>query len=179
MEETNFMEVHVCGGFAETAYLSPMGRMLLTSDGETLVGLRFSDGKAGNGVKALPDVLKTASQWLDDYFGGGKPNLDNLNFRLRGTPFQQRVWKRILSIPYGETVSYGTIAKTVAAEMGAVRMSAQAVGNAVGKNPIPVIVPCHRVMGADGNMTGYAWGIDRKRFLLELEKKHMKEFGTN
>lgn len=173
------METRACGGFAETVCLSPMGMMVLVSDGEALVGLRFDDGEAKNGETDSPDVLKAAIQWLDDYFGGGRPSFGNLRLRLSGTPFQQRVWEEISRIPYGETASYGTIAKTVAAEMGVARMSAQAVGNAVGKNPIPVMVPCHRVVGADGSMTGYAWGIGRKQFLLDLERKHAEKFETN
>ncbi len=151
-------------------YVSPMGGITLASDGEALTGLWF-DGQKHFGStltealaeKPLP-VFDRADQWLDAYFGGREPDFTP-PLRLRGTSFQQAVWRRLLAVPYGRTVTYGEIASFLGLPPG----SARAVGGAVGRNPISLIVPCHRVIGADGSLTGYAGGIERKIRLLELE----------
>jgi O-6-methylguanine DNA methyltransferase len=112
---------------------------------------------------------REAERWLNLYFSGSAPDfLPPL--LLRGTAFQRMVWEFLLAIPYGGTVTYGEIADAVARMMGKPRMSAQAVGGAVGRNPVSIIVPCHRVIGADGSLTGYARGVERKRYLLQLEQ---------
>lgn len=106
--------------------------------------------------------------WLDAYFRGDVPDI-HVRLHPIGTPFQMSVWDEIGRIPYGGTTTYGAIARTIAERRGIPRMSAQAVGNAVGKNPIAIIIPCHRVIGSDGSMTGYAGGVDRKIALLTIE----------
>ena len=151
-------------------YPSPLGDITLESDGISLVGLWF-DGRrppADKQDKALeerPDlpVFSEARQWLDIYFDGGIPHFIP-PLRMEGSAFRQHVWQQLLKIPYGSKVSYGDIARSIGCR------SAQAVGGAVGHNPISIIVPCHRVVGADGSMTGYGGGIDRKIRLLELER---------
>ena len=149
-------------------YDSPLGGITLASDGESLTGLWFDGQKyfastlnAEHSEKPLP-VFDEAVKWLDLYFGGMIPDFTP-KLSPRGTGFQRKVWDVLLTIPYGQTVSYGEIA----AKLGC--RSAQAVGGAVGRNPISLIIPCHRVLGADGGLTGYAGGVDKKRSLLELE----------
>jgi len=147
---------------------SPLGEILLTAEGDALTGVWFTDGKYTPAIKEAGSretpALALGKRWLEIYFSGQEPDfLPPL--RLTGTPFQEAVWALLLKIPYGQTVTYGELA----ARLGK-KMSAQAVGGAVGKNPISIIVPCHRVIGADGSLTGYAGGLDRKRFLLELER---------
>ena len=155
-------------------YDSPLGGITLTSDGAALTGLWF-DGQthfAGtldpvrNG-KPLP-VFDEAERWLDVYFSGKEPWFTP-PLNLKGTPFRRTVWEILLTIPFGRTMTYGEIARILAARNGIRRMSAQAVGGAVGHNPVALIVPCHRVVGADGSLTGYAGGLERKRRLLALE----------
>lgn len=156
------------------SYMSPFGDMLLACDEIGLTGLWFEGAKyyAGNlsleHTKKETPVLKEARRWLDIYFSGKEPDfLPQLH--LTGSPFQLSVWKILQQIPYGKTVTYGEIAKRLAEERGLPHMSAQAVGGAVGHNRISIIVPCHRVVGSDGSLTGYAGGIDRKAGLLRLE----------
>lgn len=157
-------------------YRSPLGTVLLASDGEALCGLWFlgqrhfpealiSDSRRDDGLCALNE----AALWLDRYFSGKKPSPTDILLRPVGTVFRQRVWDRLCRIPYGQTVTYGEIARELAAEDGRACMSAQAVGNAVGRNPISIIIPCHRVLGSGGALTGYAGGLDRKLSLLRLE----------
>jgi methylated-DNA-[protein]-cysteine S-methyltransferase len=156
-------------------YTSPLGGITLASDGEALIGLWF-DGQRHFArtlgpapiEKALP-VFALAEGWLDAYFSGKAPDFTP-PLDPRGTAFQRAVWELLLAIPYGQTVTYGELAASLAERRGLSRMSARAVGGAVGRNPISLIVPCHRVVGADGSLTGYAGGIDRKRRLLALEK---------
>ncbi len=151
-------------------YSSPLGEILLTADNLGLTGLHF-EGQWGSAT-AMDErecaIFDKVRPWLDLYFSGKDPDVD-VPLHLTGTAFQLRVWKLLLAIPYGATTTYGTLARRVAAEMGMARMSAQAVGGAVHRNPIALIVPCHRVIGAGGNLTGYASGLDRKAALLHLE----------
>lgn len=151
-------------------YVSPLGTITLASDGYALTGLWFDGQKhfaaglsGGASEKDLP-VFDTAKRWLDIYFKGIAPDfIPPLN--LFGSGFRRAVWDILLTVPFGQTRTYGQIAAQLSG-----RMSAQAVGNAVGRNPVALIVPCHRVIGADGKLTGYAAGMDRKIKLLELEK---------
>lgn len=162
-------------------YTSPLGGILLAADEVGLRGLWFDGQKYF--ARDLPDerteretpALSEAKRWLDLYFGGQEPDfLPPLH--PVGTPFRQAVWEILLRIPYGKTVTYGEISKQLAEKMGLERMSAQAVGGAVGHNEISIIIPCHRVVGSGGNLTGYAGGIDRKIKLLELEHTDMSRF---
>ena len=160
-------------------YDSPVGPLILVSDGEALTGLRFAEPGSGaepaaSGMEKRLPVFSEAVCWLDAYFGGRDPGVPPA-LRLQGSPFRLAVWEILRSIPYGQTVTYGEIAAVMARKTGKERMSAQAVGGAVGHNPIAVIIPCHRVIGADGSLTGYAGGLDRKRDLLELEGIRMRE----
>ena len=148
--------------------------MVMNSDGEYLTGLRFEGSRGTSGYiaeyeeKKLP-VFEETIRWLDIYFSGQKPDfLPKLH--LIGTDFQREVWDILLEIPYGQTVTYGEIARKIADKRGLKTMSAQAVGGAVGHNRISVIVPCHRVIGSDGSLTGYAGGIERKIRLLDIEQ---------
>ncbi len=154
-------------------YDSPIGRMTMTSDGTVLTGLRFDERqKAGplpadRGEKRLP-IFEETVRWLDGYFGGKAPAFIPA-LAPETTPFRRAVREILLTIPYGKTVTYGEIAGRLAGRPGPAGLSARAVGGAVGSNPILLIVPCHRVVGADGRLTGYAGGIDRKRRLLAHE----------
>ncbi|MBQ9349310.1 MAG: methylated-DNA--[Oscillibacter sp.] len=118
-------------------------------------------------------ALDAAQAWLDTYFAGRMPDFTP-PLHLAGTVFQRTVWDLLLQIPYGTVTTYGDLAHRIAARNGIARMSAQAAGGAVGRNPVPIIVPCHRVVGADGSLTGYAGGLDRKARLLELEGVDMR-----
>lgn len=151
--------------------LSPLGGITLAGDEEALTGLWFDGQKHFPSTftmlhksKRLP-VFAETEHWLEIYFSGKDPGFTP-TLCLRGTAFQRTVWDTLLSIPYGNTMTYGEIARRITAA----RMSARAVGGAVGRNPISLIVPCHRVVGADGSLTGYAGGIERKRFLLQMEQ---------
>ncbi len=157
-----------------TTYPSPLGTLTLAADKIGLIGLWFK-GQAYFGSTlsiapketALP-IFDHTKHWLDLYFSGKAPDfLPPLH--LIGTDFQKQVWQHLLTIPYGKTMTYGEIAHTIAAQRKIPRMSAQAVGNAVGHNPIGILIPCHRILGASGALTGYAGGIERKRALLRLE----------
>ena len=156
-------------------YHSPLGTILLAADDTGLTGLWFEGQKYfAQGLDKETDekefsVFQTARRWLDVYFSGQAPDFQ-VSLHFQGTTFQKEVWKILLSIPYGETTTYGAIAKQLAAKRGLPHLSAQAVGSAVGHNKISIIVPCHRVIGADGSLTGYAGGIWRKEKLLALEQ---------
>lgn len=157
-------------------YQSPLGGMTLASDGNALTGLWFDNQKYFAVTlddeceeKELP-VFAEAERWLDIYFEGREPDFTP-PLRMKTTPFRKRVWEIMLTIPYGKTMTYGEIAKMIAQEKGLASMSAQAVGGAVGHNAISLIIPCHRVVGSDGSLTGYAGGIERKQKLLEMEWK--------
>lgn len=149
----------------------------MCSDGVSLTALSASavlqdeilaDGKAIFDKDAETAVLQETRRWLDIYFSGEIPTfLPRLS--LKGTPFQMAVWEELLAIPYGTTTTYKEIAARVAERLGRKKMSAQAVGQAVGHNPVGIIVPCHRVIGSNGSLTGYAWGLPMKESLLRLE----------
>lgn len=162
-------------------YASPLGSILLAADDIGLVGLWFEGQKYfANGLektheeKELPLFAKV-KRWLDIYFSGQQPQF-TVPLHFIGTAFQKEVWELLCTIPYGQTTTYGAIAKQLAAKRGLPHMSAQAVGGAVGHNKISIIVPCHRVVGKNGSLTGYAGGIDKKAELLRLEKTDMRTF---
>lgn len=157
-----------------TYYQSPLGEIMLSADNKGLAGLYLEGQKhfivynKNEYTEQETPVLKQTSEWLDIYFSGNEPDfMPPLNFN--GSDFQKSVWEILLTIPYGKTMTYGEIAHKIAEKRGLARMSAQAVGGAVGRNPISIIVPCHRVVGAGGNLTGYAGGLDKKIKLLKLE----------
>ncbi len=157
-------------------YTSPLGGITEASDGSALTGLwfdgqkYFGTGLSGSAAEKMLSVFGQTDRWLDIYFSGSEPDFTP-PLSLHGTAFRKEVWEILLTIPYGETVTYGKIAAVLAAKRGLPHMSAQAVGGAVGHNPVSLIVPCHRVTGSDGSLTGYAGGIDKKAFLLDLEKR--------
>lgn len=159
-------------------YDSPLGGITLASDGEALTGLWF-DGQKYFGEalgkeheqRNLP-VFELADKWLDIYFSGKAPDFTP-PLSMKATPFRRAVWEILLTIPYGKIITYGEIADRIAKQKGLQHMSAQAVGGAVGHNAISLIIPCHRVVGTKGSLTGYAGGIDKKRKLLIMEKVDM------
>ena len=152
-----------------TTYDSPLGELLLLSDGTALTGLDFpGHWPACEGTLANLPLFDEVKAWLDDYFRGGDPEI-TFSLAPKGTPFQKMVWDILLTIPKGQIRSYGDVAKEMAQRMGKDKMSAQAVGQAVGRNPISIIIPCHRVVGAKGQLTGYASGLDKKIWLLKHE----------
>ena len=166
----------------QTYYHSPIGKILLVSDECHLIGLWLEGQKYFASTirrqerkSELTPVLKQTEEWLDDYFQGKNPNSKMLPLLPNGSEFQKSVWNILGTIPYGSTMTYGDIAKLLSQHRNS-KVSAQAVGNAVGHNPISIIIPCHRVVGKDGNLTGYAGGIDKKIKLLELEGFNMKQF---
>lgn len=159
-----------------TRYQSPVGALTLASDGESITGLWIEGQKYhGGGISVkitekddLP-IFEATKKWLDKYFAGERPAISELSLAPAGSAFRQAVWSILCEIPYGEVVTYGDIAKKMAAKMDRTSMSSQAVGGAVGHNPISVVIPCHRVVGSNGSLTGYAGGIGTKVKLLELE----------
>lgn len=160
-------------GMVRKQVSSPLGQILLTSDGEAICGLWFEGQKhIPPWVPECPEgkalVFSETEAWLNAYFAGNCP-ATRPPLRPEGTLFQKRVWRILETIPCGSTVTYGEIAGRIAAETEKARMSARAVGNAVGRNPIAILIPCHRVIGADGRLLGYAGGVQRKRALLTLE----------
>lgn len=155
-------------------YQSPLGEILLAADSTALTGLWFLGQKyyaqsLDDAQQQIHPILEETKRWLTIYFSGRQPDFMP-PLHLKGTPFQMAVWKILQMIPYGQTVTYGDIAKRLAQQSRSLHMSAQAVGGAVGRNPISIIIPCHRVVGANGSLTGYAGGIERKIQLLTLEK---------
>ena len=163
-----------------THYTSPLGIILLSADDIGLTGLWFEGQKYfadlpdvnGDEKDHENDILKDAKQWLDLYFAGKNPDFMPALHPI-GSDFRKEVWDILLKIPYGKTMTYGDIAKEIARQRGCKTMSAQAIGGAVGHNKISIIIPCHRVIGADGSLTGYAGGINKKVKLLELEHTDM------
>lgn len=146
-------------------YDSPLGKLLLTCREDGLTGIWFDREPAE--PKDHP-VLRQTKDWLDGYFRGEPPRME-IPLALEGTPFQRQVWQLLLTIPYGEVRSYGSLAREIAVACGKEKMSAQAVGQAVGKNPVSILIPCHRIVGSQGQLTGYASGLDRKIWLLHHE----------
>lgn len=162
--------------YYKTEYSSPVGQLTLASDGEALVGLWLEQQKYFGGTvmgemkeNSSLFVFEEAKKWLNQYFAGEEPEVSELPLAPIGGEFRQIVWKLLLEIPYGETVTYGELAQKAALQLGRGSMSAQAVGGAVGHNPVSIIIPCHRVVGADGSLTGYAGGIEKKIWLLTHE----------
>ena len=148
-------------------YHSPIGDLILVSDGHSLTELRFAKRQERTEPEYLSNygelqAFADTYRWLDLYFNGAMPDFTP-SLHPQGTPFQQKVWRELLTIPYGQTTTYGAIAKRINCR------SAQAVGQAIHRNPIAIIIPCHRVIGADGSLTGYASGLEIKRELLQLE----------
>lgn len=163
-------------------YQSPMGIMLLACKEGTLIGAWFEGQrfygppicKASEIIPPFKEctnepMLIAAHDWLDEYFAGARPDCHQLSLVPQGTPFQQVVWQLLLDIPYGETTTYGALAQKVALKLGRTSMSSQAVGNAVGRNPLSIFIPCHRVVGSNGRLVGYAGGLERKVELLKVE----------
>ena len=157
-------------------YESPVGTLLLAERNGKLVGVwiegqkYFCETLSGQTPEfADTPILLQTKQWFDRYFNGERPQISELSLAPEGSDFRKAVWQILCEIPYGKTVSYGEIARQMAKHLGLNRMSAQAVGGAVGHNPISIIIPCHRVVGTNGSLTGYAGGISKKRQLLALE----------
>lgn len=166
-----------------THYKSPIGEILLASDGDSLIGLWLENQKyflatIKEETIDKPDlkVFIQTQLWLEHYFQGEKLSIKDLPLAPRGTPFRQDVWQILCEIPYGEVITYGEVAKKMAERHHKQTMSAQAIGGAVAHNPISIIIPCHRVVGSHGSLTGYAGGIDKKIKLLELEGVDMHHF---
>ena len=150
-------------------YASPLGPLHLLGDGRSLRGL-WLEGQKGFPAALLAGTpegetaaLNACARWLDRYFAGDDPGEPEFSLDPQGTAFQQRVWQRLGQIPYGKTVSYGQLSREL-------HTSARAVGGAVGKNPVLILIPCHRVLGADGSLTGFAAGLEAKKTLLNIEK---------
>lgn len=154
---------------------TPLGEVRLRSDGKSLTGLWFvgqvNDAKDNSDIEIKDDlpIFGQVETWLESYFSGEQTPI-KIPLQPKGTNFQERVWKILQEIPYGETMTYGEIAQRIAKEKGVATYSAQAVGQAVGKNPISILIPCHRVLGKNGALTGYAGGVHRKEQLLRIER---------
>ena len=162
-------------------YPSPLGDILLASLNNELIGLWFEGQKyylasinEEMQEKNDEEIFLKTKNWLDRYFKGGQPNIKELSLNPIGSDFRKKVWKILCDIPYGKTITYKEIAEKLAKEKGLKSMSAQAIGGAVGHNPISIIIPCHRVVGSNGKLTGYAGGLDKKEYLLKLEKIERK-----
>lgn len=171
--------------FYTAIYSSPIGGLTMASDGKNLVGLWMEGQKydmATLPTNAEPKddlpVFDATRKWLDSYFKGEKPDIAELPLAPEGTDFRKEVWHILCEIPYGEVITYGDIAKRMAEKAGKKRMSSQAVGGAVGHNPISIIIPCHRVVGSSGSLTGYSGGMERKIKLLTLEGVDMSNLSV-
>lgn len=163
-------------------YDSPIGRLLLAEKEGALAGVwiegqKYFLGSHNEDMEEKEDsaMLNETKKWLDCYFRGERPQIDELSLAPLGSEFRKEVWRILCGIPYGEVITYGEISKIIEKNRGIGRMSAQAVGGAVGHNPISIIIPCHRVVGTDGSLTGYAGGIQRKIKLLKLEGADMEK----
>ena len=152
-------------------YHSPVGKLLLTCTDRGLSGIYLNRELPAQGSDH--PILHRTAAWLDDYFRGS-PSAAEIPLDLEGTEFQKMVWQILLTIPYGEIRSYGAISREIAVLMGKENMSAQAVGQAVGKNPVSILIPCHRVVGSSGKLTGYAGGINKKIWLLRHEGRRIE-----
>lgn len=165
----------------QAKYDSPLGTLTMASEGESLIGLWMeTQTYFPSTVKeemvlneALP-LFSAAKRWLDRYFSGEKPSVTELPLSPRGSSFQREVWEILCEIPYGGWMTYGEIAARIALKREHKKMSPQAVGGAVGHNPISIMIPCHRVLGAGGRLTGYTGGLDKKIWLLEHEGLQIK-----
>ena len=162
--------------YYRTTYESPAGMLTLAENGDSLVGLwidgqKYFPGTVEEEMQPRDDrkIFDDTKRWLDRYFAGKRPEISELPLAPSGSEFRRHVWRLLCEIPYGEVTTYGEIAKKMAVQRNRTTMSAQAVGGAVGHNPISIIIPCHRVIGTDGSLTGYAGGLELKRKLLELE----------
>lgn len=162
--------------YYKTYYTSPIGELLLVSDGQNLCGVwlkgqKYYASKLGDTMPLHNDlkIFKDTKRWLDSYFNGQKPDIKMLRLDPHGSDFQKEVWDLLCKIPYGQLTTYKTLAQKMAEKMNKKTMSAQAVGSAIGHNPISIIVPCHRVIATNGSLTGYAGGLKTKAKLLELE----------
>lgn len=167
----------------QTEYVSPIGEITLASDGECLIGLWVEGQKYFLGtikddiiIKDDLEIFDKTKQWLDKYFAKQNPLISDLPLSPRGSEFRRAVWDILCEIPYGEVMTYGQISDMMAKCMNKKTMSAQAVGGAVGHNPISIIIPCHRVVGTNGSLTGYAGGIDKKIKLLKIEGVDINKF---
>lgn len=165
----------------KTYYNSPLGKLLLISDEENLKVLELETSRFYNNYESDEisensslEILNKTKIWLDKYFDGKNPSINDIPLKPEGSKFRQMVWKILCNIPYGKTVTYGDIAKEINEKTGK-KMGGQPVGGAVGHNPIAIIIPCHRVVGADGSLTGYGGGIQNKIKLLKLENVDMKK----
>jgi len=159
-----------------TAPVEGLGKFSIVSDGDNITGIWMEGQKNfAATLKEAPEindelpVFGVAKSWLDRYFSGEAPSISEIPMAPSGSDFRKLIWKLLCDIPYGETTTYGEIARKAAKILGKKSMSAQAVGGAVGHNPISVIIPCHRVIGSDGSLTGYAGGIEKKKILLNHE----------
>jgi len=167
--------------YCSVRYASPVGELTLCAHGDALAGLWLEGQKYFGGTiseKMVPGdapVLDLARDWLDRYFAGARPSSHELPLAPAGSGFRQLVWELLADIPYGQTITYGELARRTAAKLGRPSMSAQAVGGAAGHNPISIIIPCHRLVGADGSPTGYAGGIEKKLWLLHHEGLALQE----
>ena len=156
-------------------YKCPLGYIYLVSDGENLCGcyLEWQKYFPNNMNKYLfkeeLTIFVNAKKWLERYFNGENTGVENIPLKFNGPEFRNQVWKVLETISYGETVTYKDISEKIAYNKGVKNISSQAVGGAVGKNPLLIFIPCHRVIGSDGNLTGYAAGLENKKFLLNLE----------
>lgn len=166
-----------------TAYSSPLGLLTLASDGDSLLGLWVEEQKYFKSTvkgqmheKDDLQVFMDTRKWLDRYFAGQLVDASLLSLAPSGSDFRKKVWELLCQIPYGQTCTYGDLAKKMAKIMEKKTMSSQAIGGAVGHNPISIIIPCHRVVGSNGSLTGYASGLDRKIRLLELEGVDLSKF---
>lgn len=164
-------------------YLSPIGALTLYSTESALVELNFAKlrhpgapARAGGREDVTPPILEEGCRWLDRYFAGERPDIEELSLEPVGSEFQQAVWSLLRRIPYGETTTYGALAAEIARQKGIPRMSAQAVGGAVGRNPLGIIVPCHRVVGTDSSLVGFGGGLPTKIWLLTHEGVDMSRF---
>ncbi|MGN0014111.1 MAG: methylated-DNA--[protein]-cysteine S-methyltransferase [Candidatus Gastranaerophilaceae bacterium] len=167
----------------KTNYDSPLGKITLACYANNIIGLWLENQKYfGDTVSEEMiennnlEIFNLTKNWLDRYFAGEKPPISEIPIAPIGNEFRQAVWTILCEIPYGEVTTYRDIANKIAKQRGIEKMSAQAVGGAVGHNPIPIIIPCHRVVGKNGSLTGYAGGIKTKIKLLELEKVNMTKF---
>lgn len=147
------------------SYKSPIGTLLIECNEKSLISLTITESNETDPSLIISKTVK----WLDNYFAGKEVDINDFIFELKGTKFQKDVWQELMKIPYGQSTTYGDIANKLAKKYGKSKMSAQAVGQAVGKNPIAIIIPCHRVLGQQQRLTGYAYGLDVKRRLLEIE----------